>query len=63
MALYHAGASAYQLGHYACATQHLEAFGKAYTANDGWDRAVEGMLQQMRAHPEGKPQRVEDPHG
>ena len=63
MALYHAGASAYQLGHYARATQHLEAFGKAYTANDGWNRAALGMLQQMRAHPNGKPQKVEDPHG
>jgi hypothetical protein len=63
MALYHAGASAYQLGHYARATQHLEAFGKAYTANDGWNRAAEGMLRQMRTHPQGSPQKVEDPHG
>jgi hypothetical protein len=63
MALYHAGASAYQLGHYARATQHLEAFRKAYTANDGWVGAADGMLRMMREHPQAKPQRVEDPHG
>lgn len=63
MALYHAGASAYQLGHYARATQHLEAFLKVYTANDGWTGAAGGMLTQMREHPRAQPRRVEDPHG
>lgn len=63
MALYHAGASAYQLGHYARATQHLEAFLATYTANDGWTGAASGMLTQMREHPRAQPRRVEDPHG
>lgn len=62
MARYHAGASAYQLGHYARATQHLEAFLESYKANDGWTGAARGMLQRMREAPRDPPRPVEDPH-
>jgi hypothetical protein len=63
MALYHAGASEFQLGQHALAKKHLTAFLQVYTAQDGWTGSARGMLQQIEQNPYGRPKRVEDPHG
>ena len=47
MALYHAGASRYQLGEYAAARRHLDAFLVHYEPDDGWRRNAERMLDAM----------------
>lgn len=62
MALYHAGASAYQLGNYARAAGHLEAFMATYTADDGWTGSARGMLTRMNESPHAPPQRSQIAH-
>lgn len=44
MALYHAGASRYQLGDPEGAKPYLESFLKEYSQNDGWTRNAREML-------------------
>lgn len=47
MALYHAGASRYQLGQYEAASEHLESFLDFYEPDDGWRRNALRMLDAM----------------
>lgn len=54
MALYHAGASEYQLGQHALALQHLEAFLREYTVNDGWTSSARSMLRGIRERGDGE---------
>ncbi len=63
MALYHAGASAYQLGDYTRAAMHLDAFLRTYTADDGWTGSARGMLTRMRETPHAPPVRDGAPPG
>ncbi|MFN8573882.1 MAG: tetratricopeptide repeat protein [Gemmatimonadaceae bacterium] len=44
MALYHAGASEFQLGQLDRARANLQAFLRVYGANDGWTSSAQGML-------------------
>ena len=44
MALYHAGASEYQLGQFGKARAHLEAFMRVYDSDDGWTGSARSML-------------------
>jgi hypothetical protein len=62
MALYHAGASEFELGQYALAKKHLSAFLETYTAQDGWTGSARGMLEKIAQRPNGAPKRVEAPH-
>jgi hypothetical protein len=55
MALYHAGASAYQLGRFEVAAEHLRTFLQYYTADDGWTGSAQGMLDRMREAPHEPP--------
>lgn len=47
MALYHAGASRYQLNQYGPARIHLKSFLEYYQPRDGWRRNAEQMLDDM----------------
>jgi hypothetical protein len=62
MALYHSGASEFQLGQFTLAKKHLTEFLEVYTAQDGWTGSARGMLQQIAQHPNGPARRVEAPH-
>lgn len=47
MALYHAGASAYQLGRYADAGKLLKAFLATYNQKDGWTASAQQMIREL----------------
>ncbi|MFI5209454.1 MAG: hypothetical protein ACHQ2E_03325 [Gemmatimonadales bacterium] len=49
MALYHAGASEFDLGQGDLARQHLESFLQYYHENDGWRSNAIDMLQKLGA--------------
>ncbi len=46
-ALYHAGASAFELGRYGAAKEYLYEFLRLYDTNDGFTRSARSMLDQM----------------
>jgi hypothetical protein len=48
MALYHAGAAQYRLEQFVRARANLEAFLRAYNANDGWTASAKQMLAEMK---------------
>lgn len=48
MALYHGGMSAYVLGDYAQAEQHLQAFLNIYQRQDGWTNRAQTALSRMK---------------
>lgn len=50
MALYHAGASRYQLGQHAPARQSLTEFLRHYLANDGWAANARAMLEALASN-------------
>ena len=54
MALYHAGASEFQLGQLELAKRHLTDFLKLYTADDGWTGSARGMLERIAAGSAGR---------
>ena len=47
MALYHAGASRYELGDYEAARGYLESFMVEYATEDGWRTSARGMLERI----------------
>ena len=48
MALYHAGAARFELGEVEAAAPYLEDFLQYYDQDDGWTRAAERMLEEIR---------------
>ena len=49
MALYHAGAARYELGHFEAAEGYLERFLLEYATEDGWRSSARGMLDAIEA--------------
>ncbi|MFN8580661.1 MAG: hypothetical protein U0163_06735 [Gemmatimonadaceae bacterium] len=62
MALYHAGASEFQLGQLDAARTHLDAFLRTYSANDGWTSNARGMLARITRKAPAQLEAPEDAH-